>query len=510
MGSDTLMKETNSGAQGCFWRNLKWGLGVVTSVVLVGRIALSPTSKPKVPVVAAVVPTSPPVLLRPSSTSPDYDPYFVAIAKDFPVNSDFDVSSSLRKKGFRVTKDQAIEQLKDKAMRSPTRGFLESHTAWMQANWASLGIEHIPLIYSTLVHRQPDGTVAFPKHDELISTIAEMPNHEFFMEIANVGGPTRKVSGREKFFFMYDEASWKKDGLTAAKFMGFLEFFTGRAFHGAFLKELVPSKQTDMHSLMPFEDDDSTQQSFALMPRIHVPKALKDKCLSVAGSNITADLDRPLELKILVLWGKAYMATCYSPICDPFAKGTRFQEYSADMGPRYVIYPEGKSEFTQGKPQWEGEQECAGAVDSHIKARLAGAFEVAEAAAKGVGAPWLRVDVFLDDSAPHGAYFHRLRDSVTSTSGWDKHSDRAMAILARGFEARSKIVAPKDTARTPQDVLKSLGCKVRIDRAVSCEPQMSTKPSSSEVQSGEVQKPADDITNPRSTGSQKPPAQEVP
>jgi hypothetical protein len=148
MGSDTLVKEVNSGAQGCFWRNLKWGLGAITSVVLVGRIVLSP-SKPKVSVQNPVQPSLAPApsLIRPSSTSLDYDPYFVSIAKDFPVSSDFDISNSLQKKGFRVTKDQAIEYLRAKSKGSPTLLLLESHTDWMYANWVALGIEPVPLMY---------------------------------------------------------------------------------------------------------------------------------------------------------------------------------------------------------------------------------------------------------------------------------------------------------------------------------------------------------------------------
>lgn len=473
MGSDTLVKEVNSGAQGCFWRNLKWGLGAITSVVLVGRIVLSP-SKPKVPVLNnPVQPTPAPLLIRPSSTSLDYDAYFVSIAKDFPVSSDFDISSSLQKKGFRVTKDQAIEYLRAKSMHTPTRNFLESHTDWMYADWAELGIEAVPLMYDTAVKKQSDASLLFLKHDELVSVVDGMPNHEFFMEIAHVAGTSRKVIGSEKYVFMYDQANWIRDGMTASKFMGFLEFFTDRQFHGAFVKELASWKQTEMHALMPLEDDldeDSTKVSFALMPRIKVPQALKEKCHSVAGDNITVSLDGPLELKILVLWGKAYMATCYSAICNPFAS----EHYNPGMGPRYVIYPDGKSQFKHGDAKWKGEQECAGAVDSHIKSRLVGALHVAQAAAKGVGAPWLRADVLLDDAAPFGAYLHRLHDSATSSSAWDKHSDRAMAVLARGFESRSKIIYPrKDTIRTPEDVLTSLGCKVRKGVAVTCQSPMS-------------------------------------
>lgn len=500
MGSDTLAKEAMS-VQGNLWRNLKWILVAMTSIVLVGKVLLAPKVKAKVPEVRAVEPTPEPVLVLPSSTSPEYDPYFVSLAKDFPVNSDFDVSSSLRKNGFRVTKDQAIKQLKDKAVHSPTQNFLDSHTDWMYANWANLGIEQVPLMYTATVLKQPEGTIVFPKHDELMNMIDGMPNHEFFMEIANIVGTARKVSGSEKYFFAYDEATWKKDGLTATKFMGFIEFFTGRAFHGAFFKELLPFKQTDMHPLMPLADEfeDSVKQSFALMPRIKVPKGLKDKCQSAAGNNITENLDKPLELKILVLWGKSYMATCYSAICNPFAGPS----YSPDQGPRYVIYPEGTSSFFQGKPQWKGEQECANLVDSHIKARLPGAFKVAEAAAKGVGAPWLRVDVFLDDAAPHGAYLHHLRDSSTSMSGWDKHSDRAMAILARGFEARSKIRIPKSsTIRPSEDVLKSLGCKVRMGKAVTCQTPMQPVE--------DIKLPAKDIMNQKSMKSQKPAAKEAP
>jgi hypothetical protein len=500
MGSDSLVKE--SSPQGCFWRNLKWALGAITSLVLVGRIVVVPNLKPKAPQVKKVEsPTPTPVIQRPASTSPEYDPYFVSLAKTFQVSSDYDIAPALRKKGFRVTKDQAIKHLKDKSMSSATQSFLDSHTDWFYADWKPLGVEQVPLVYATTVKKQPEGKVVFPKHDELMRMVDGMPNHEFFLEIANVIGAARKVSGSEKYFFMYDEASWKKDGLTATKFMGFLEFFTGRAFHGAFFKDLLPFKQTDMHPLMPLEDDldDSVKQSFALMPRIKVPKALKDKCHSAAGNNITVNLDRPIELKVLVLWGKAYMATCYSPICNPFTN----QGYSSDQGPRYVVYPEGKSEFFNGKAEWKGEQECASAVDSYIKSRLPGAFKVAETVAKGLGAPWLRVDAFLDDAAPHGAYLHRLRDSSTSLSGWDKHSDRAMAIVARGFEVRSKIINPKVTTITSEDLLKSLGCKVRMGKAVSCQNLKSQGPSGSDVQ-----KPAKDIMHQKSAKSQKAPNKE--
>jgi len=455
--------------------------------------------KPKATEMRASTTTPQPVLVRPLSTDPAYDPYFVSVSKDFIVNSDFDMSSILRKKGFRVTKDQAMQALKDKTMYSPTRSLLDSHTDWMYADWASLGISQVPLMYATTVKKKPEGTITFHQHDELMTMIDGMPDHEFFMEIANVMGSARKVSGSEKYFFVYDEASWKKDGLTATKFMGFLEFFTGRAFHGAFFKELIPSKQTDMHPLMPLEDDldDNIKQSFALLPRVKVPQALKDKCHSAAGNNITENLDKPIELKILVLWGKVYMATCYSTICNPFVR----KGYSPDTGPRYVIYPEGKSEFFHGQPEWKGEKECASAIDSHIKSRLAGAFEVAEAAAKGVGAPWLRVDVFLDDAAPHGAYLHRLRDSVSSSSSWDMHSDRAMAIIARGFETRSKVIASKAAIRSPEDVLKLLGCKVRMGKAVNCQARLSVSPVSDV-------KPAKDIMHQKPTKSQKLPAKE--
>lgn len=501
MGSDSLVKE--SSPQGNFGRNLKWGMVAITSVVLVGRIVLVPNLKVKVPEVRKFAsPTPPPVMKRPASTSPEYDPFFVSLANHFQVNSDFDIGTHLRKKGFRVTKDQAIKHMKEKSMNSATQSFLESHTDWVYADWKPLGVEHVPLVYGTTVKKQPEGRVVFPKHDELMSMVDGMPNHEFFLEIANVVGTARKVSGSEKYFFIYDEASWKKDGLTATKFMGFLEFFTGRAFHGAFFKDLLPYKQTDMHPLMPLDDDldDSVRQSFALMPRINVPKALKDKCQSAAGNNITQKLDRPIELKVLVLWGKAYMATCYSPICNPFSN----EGYSSDNGPRYVIYPEGKSEFFHGKAVWKGEQECASAVDSYIKSRLPGVFTVAEAAAKGLGLPWLRVDTFLDDAAKHGAYLHRLRDPSTSLSGWDKHSDRAMAIVARGFEARSKLIAPKGIIQAPEDVLKSIGCKVRMGKAVSCQ----TPPSPSDLLEWGLQKPSKDIMHQKSAKSQKAPTKE--
>jgi len=507
MGSDTLVKEVNSGAQGCFWRNLKWGLGALTSIVLVGRIVLSP-SKPKVPVLSPVQPTPAPLLIRPSSTSLDYDPYFVAIAKDFPVSSDFDISGLLQKKGFRVTKDQAIEYLRSLFMNSPTQYFLESHTDWMYANWAELGIETVPLMYDTAVKKQSDTSLLFSKHDELMSVVDGMPNHEFFMEIVHVAGPSRKVVGSEKYIFMYDQANWIRDGMTASKFMGFLEFFTDRQFHGAFVKEVATWKQTDMHPLIPLEEDEdsvssSTKASFALMPRIKVPQALKEKCHSVAADNITVSLDGPLELKVLVLWGKAYMATCYSAICNPFAS----EDYTADMGPRYVIYPEGKSQFKHGEAKWKGEQECASAVDSHIKSRLAGALHVAQAAAKGLGAPWLRADVFLDDAAPFGAYLHRLRDSANSKSAWDKHSDRAMAVLARGFESRSKIPrAQRTTIRTPKDVLGSLGCKIRPGVAVTCQSPMSMERIQKQAKHDEGRAALRAVVNQKPSEVQKPPA----
>merc|ERR1719265_949773 len=159
------------------------------------------------------------------------------------------------------------------------------------------------------------------------------------------------TTSTEKYIFMYDNHTWNMDSMNPVKFINLLEFFAERTFHGAFMKETVDYKQTAMQPMMPHDEviDSGIKQSFILMPRYSSPQMLQDTCHREA-SGITEKLNQPIELKVMVLWGKAYMATCYSSICNPFVGTT----YTPAQGPRYVVYPDGQSKFLEGKAESPG------------------------------------------------------------------------------------------------------------------------------------------------------------
>merc|ERR1719265_3027858 len=126
------------------------------------------------------------------------------------------------------------------------------------------------------------------------------------------------TTSTEKYIFMYDNHTWNMDSMNPVKFINLLEFFAERTFPGAFLKETVDYKQTAMQPMMPQDEviDSSVKQSFILMPRYFSPQVLLDTCGRETNGTVAGKMDhsltQPIELKVLVIWGKAYMATCYS------------------------------------------------------------------------------------------------------------------------------------------------------------------------------------------------------
>lgn len=456
------------------WGKLKVALVLLTSCCLVARVALSDgalkfaskpaTSNSQHQHKAAPPPTPPPAPVRPEADSPHYDPYFVNVANDFTVASDFDFGKLLHKQGFRVTKDKAKEMLGSQMKRSLSEALLLSHDGIMSADWASHGVEAVPVLHHAIINSNRG---SFPDQATLQAKLESLSNHEFVLEISSVAMPRRTTTGHEKYIFAYDNHTWQMDSLNPIKFINLLEFFAERTFRGAFIKETLNFKQTGMMPMMPQDEhvDSSVRQSFVLMPRFFSPKELRDACTEAASDRITENLDQPIELKVLVLWGQAYMATCYSPICNPFAGPT----YTPAQGPRYVVYPDGKSQFLEETAKSPGEIKCAQAIDAYIKSKLEKTLETAEKVAQTLGAPWLRVDMFMDAKAKNGAFLHRVRSADTAVSGWVKRSERAMAVVARGFESRSRVRGyPQPKTKSSQAALNALGCIVEPEGYVEC------------------------------------------
>lgn len=471
MGSDNQEKGSSRA-----WGKLKIVLVILTSFCLIARIALSDGAKntfskkaaAATPKSKAPSPPPPPVVpVRPVADSPDYDPYFVNIAKDFKVASDFDIGKLLHKQGFRVTKNQAKDMLRAQLKGSLSEAFLLSHDGLLASNWASQGIEIVPLLYHGTIDTDGGKSTGFQDKAALQKRIEALANHEFVLEVSSVALPKKITTGSEKYIFAYDNHTWNMDSLNPVKFINLLEFFAERTFRGAYIKETLSFKQTAIQHMMPQDEvvDSSTTQSFLLMPRFFSPQALRNTCMQAGGNSIAENLDQPIELKVLVLWGKAYMATCYSPICNPFAGTT----YTPAHGPRYVIYPDGKSKFLEGTAQKEEEVKCAEAVDAHIKSKLDEVLNAAEKVAETLGAPWLRADLFVDEKAKNGAFLHRVRSADTAVSGWVTRSDRAMAVVARGFESRSRIRGyPQPKTQASEAILKDLGCAPATGGHLAC------------------------------------------
>lgn len=367
---------------------------------------------------------------------------------------------------------------------SATFRLLRTHNEWSGMEF--LDVPQMPIYYQAIRHPSTDWTRAeldvgvpqFSRNDlgEALNSLGS--NHDFALDVVPTNGEDMAVG--DKIFFMYDNKAWKDDKMSTDRFLDLVEFFTRTELRGAFIKEA----ERDGGELVPLALEgfsDVMHQSVTMRSHYKAPRELTEICQAAAhGHHLqyeqqgTAGGDKgrkdplafPPEMRVLVLWGKAYMTVCNSQLCNPLTSTDDLKR------PRYIAYPDGKRFFepeVKFSALAKNELACMTALEGYLKPVLPKIEAAAERVATALGASWLRVDFLVPEKGSPGArdgyVLHALSTISQSTAQWAGRSQRSSGIVALGFMSR---------VQEQEDAMKAKEFAAAAKRMKVAAPQEST------------------------------------
>lgn len=382
----------------------------------------------------------------------DYDKTFVKEAADFTINADVSIAALLKAQNYKakIMRAYELEYIhKDYTHKvTPTNTYHVIENKWNIWSAArNSGLPVMPLIYAATDPAYSHPQVPVYNREALMEAVAAMPSKDFVV---------KPMSCKESIgVHIFSHSKWVNEKWTLETLANLIENY----FTPAFATQCWDEFQHQQESKYDFDTPRTAPGGFMIMER-HKLSDNEDCAMSSSVHDCHRGGGRcrnreciPLELRVYVVWGKAYIAACYgSPGCGdkngPYmispTQGLR--KWSTNRREKIGINPL----WSKGSERYEQIMRMQHATDCAMSVHLPEIRKYSELVAKRLGFEFLRADWFV--GGLQGLRLNELAPFPYSTTGG--HSLGILQTILQGY--RNK----KYKTRQASSFLGPLGCKI--------------------------------------------------